>query len=87
MKEYALDLLCDDEVSRYNSQDLLHLDDMVRLGEPSSFKVIGVCMYVCMYVCMDGWMDMQWSPSIHPWTAHHILNSISFDQKILQLLP
>ena len=51
MNEYELDLLCDDEASRYDSQDLLHLDDMVRLGEPSSFKAIGVCMYVlCMYV-------------------------------------
>ena len=42
--EYVLDLLCDDEASRFDSLDLLHLDDMVRLGEPSSFKAIGVCM-------------------------------------------
>ena len=80
---YALDLLCDDEASRFDSQDLPQLDDMGRLGETSSFKAVRVYMYECMQVCMD----MQWSPSIHPWTAHHILNSISFDQKIKQLLP
>ena len=48
MNEYVLDLLYDDEASRFDSQDLLHLDDMVRLGEPSSFKTVRVCMYVCM---------------------------------------
>ena len=56
MNEYVLDLLRDDEASRFDSQDLLHQDDMARLGEPSSFKAIGVC--VCMYVCMY----IQWSP-------------------------
>ncbi len=49
LNEYVLDLQCDDETSRFDSQDLLHLDDMDRLGEPSSFKAIGVCMHVCMY--------------------------------------
>ena len=52
MNEYVLDLLRDDETSRFDSQDLLHLDDMGRLGEASSFKAIGVCFYVCVYVCM-----------------------------------
>ena len=50
MNEYVLDLLCDDETSRFDSQDLLQLDDMVLLGEPSSLKTIGVCKYVCMHV-------------------------------------
>jgi hypothetical protein len=56
MNEYVLDLLCDDETSRFDSQDLLHLDDMVRLGGPTSFKAIGVCILigVCMYVCTYG---------------------------------
>ena len=52
MNEYVLDLLRDDEASSFDSQDLLHLDDMVRLDEPSSFKAIGECMHVCMYVCI-----------------------------------
>ena len=63
MNEYVLDLLRNDEASRIDSQDLLHLDDMVRLGEPSSFKAIGVCMYGWMYVCMYVWICSGHLPS------------------------
>jgi hypothetical protein len=63
MNEYVLDLLCDDETSRYDSQDLLHLDDMVRLGETSSFKAVRVYMYECMHVCMYVWICSGHLPS------------------------
>ena len=53
---YVLDLLCDDETSRLDSQDLLHFDDMVGLRESERFEPAGV-IYVlsctCMYVCID----------------------------------
>ncbi len=64
MNEYVLDLLCDDETSRFNCQDLLHLDDMVRLGQPNSFKAVGVYMYVCMYVCMYGYAVVTFHPPL-----------------------
>ena len=54
---YVLDLLCDDETSRLDSQDLLHFDDMVGFGKSERFKS-AIVRYVisceCMYVL---WVD------------------------------